>query len=163
MTQFPSIFSLCRYKGFLLWFGGIFGVILIFLILELRLVIIAWHCNKWWLNATEWEEILTQNNSVAVQMGVHRKLSALAFKQLDQMSQHSELSPTALAWINLQTPCALRRPLPSSLVVFCLQWYAALLKKRRQKLKKKKRGTHFSLHNGNKYWHHISEKKKVMS
>lgn len=47
--------------GFFVWFY--FN----FLILELRLVIIACHCNNWWLNTTEWEEILTQNDNVAAQ------------------------------------------------------------------------------------------------
>lgn len=142
--------------GFFVWFY------FSFLILELRLVIIACHCNNWWLNTTEWEEILTQNDNVAAQTD-GRKLSALASKWLDKMSQHSQLSPTALAWINLQPPCALRRSLPSSLAVFCLPTICCTFKIDDKNWKKKKEGgTCFSSYNGNKYWHHISEKKVMI-
>lgn len=109
------------------------------LILELRLVIIAWHCNNWWLNTTVWEEILTENGSVAAQTdGSTQKTFSFGFQAVDKMSQHSQLSSTALAWINLQPPCALRS-LPSSLAVFCLQRYVALLKDMIKIEKNKKR------------------------
>lgn len=49
------------------WWGFFVSFYLNFLIQELRLLIIAWHCNNWWLNTTEWEEILTENDSVAAQ------------------------------------------------------------------------------------------------